>query len=65
MAIVHLIDLAYEIAQKEYKDGTFSFNQLYTQLNAKTNLESHQQSIGEVYCELLQDPRFTYIGDKK
>jgi DNA-directed RNA polymerase delta subunit len=65
MALVHLIDLAYEIAQKEYKDGTFSFNQLYDQLNAKANANSHQQSIGEVYCELLQDPRFTYIGDKK
>ncbi|GMO16866.1 MAG: hypothetical protein Ta2E_08130 [Mycoplasmoidaceae bacterium] len=64
MAIYHLIDLAYDVSKKEYQDKTFNFDQLYKDLLSKSK-DCPVQTIGEFYCELLQDPRFSYIGDKK
>jgi DNA-directed RNA polymerase delta subunit len=62
MAIKHLIDFAYQIAKDEYKSKEFTFNQIYNTLISKPIANYPQQSIGEIYQEMLQDARFIYVG---
>lgn len=61
-----LIDKAYEIAVKEFKNKPFAFNRLWNELT-KTEKISNQDKpklIGGFYVDLLQDPRFVHVGDR-
>jgi hypothetical protein len=58
MSAKDLMDSAYEIAKKEYKDKSFSFNLIYGKISAKfSNL-----TMGEIYLEFLQDTRFFLLN---
>jgi len=60
-----LIDLAYTLAKESFGDKDFTFDTLYKLVSKnKTEMQS-SQNIGEFYNDLLQDPRFTYIGQEK
>ncbi|QZX49116.1 DNA-directed RNA polymerase subunit delta [Mycoplasma sp. E35C] len=62
-----LIDKAYEVAQKNFKQKGFSFNDLWKLVAKEENLnkKDSQDLMGAFYTDLIQDTRFLYIGDYK
>lgn len=59
-----LIDVAYDLAQKEYKDKTFSFTDLFNKVTKQLRLDTKtkDENIGEFYSDLIQDKRFVFCG---
>lgn len=61
-----IITLAYELAKTKYKNKSFTFEQLWSDLVKKAKLDKDEQKIaGYVYTCLLQDHRFIFIGNRE
>lgn len=61
-----LITLAYECALKNFKNKPFTFRQIWEELVKKAKLDkSERELVGQFYIDLLEDPRFIFIGGKK
>lgn len=61
-----LITLAYEYALKTYKNKSFTFRQIWEELAKKAKLDKNERElVGQFYIDLLEDPRFIFIGGKK
>lgn len=59
-----LIDVANDLAEKEYKDQIFNFSDLYNKLikNLRLDEQTKNNNIGEFYADLMQDKRFVFCG---
>ncbi len=58
------IDIAYNLAKKEYGNKEFAFSELFSKLSKSlhwTKKES-DSNIGEFYANLMQDRRFIFCG---
>lgn len=61
-----LITLAYEYALKNYKNKPFTFRQIWEELVKKAKLDKSERELaGQFYIDLLEDPRFIFVGGKK
>lgn len=59
-----MIDIAYEIAKKEYSDNEFSFVDLWDKIKSKLRIKPKDSNniVGDFYAELIQDVRFTIFN---
>ena len=57
-----LNDVAYDIALKQFRNKTFSFNELWSKVVSAGRIKKAEadEQIGEFYAEIMQDPRFIY-----
>ena len=57
-----LNDVAYDIALKQFRDKTFSFNDLWLKVVSVSRIKKTEadEQVGEFYAEIMQDPRFIY-----
>ncbi|WP_027119778.1 DNA-directed RNA polymerase subunit delta [[Mycoplasma] testudinis] len=62
-----LINKAYDIALKEFKDKPFAFTRLWSEVSKASKISKQEEPnlIGGFYVDLLQDPRFVHVGDRK
>lgn len=61
-----LITLAYECALKNFKNKPFTFKQIWDELVKKAKLDKNERElVGQFYVDLLEDPHFIFIGNKK
>lgn len=60
-----LNDVAYDIALKQFRDKTFSFNDLWLKVVSVSRIKKTEadEQVGEFYAEIMQDPRFVYCKD--
>ena len=60
-----LNDVAYDIALKQFRDKTFSFNDLWLKVVSVSRIKKAEadEQVGEFYAEIMQDPRFVYCKD--
>lgn len=61
-----LVDMAYSLAKEKYSNKKFSYPDLWKSLIKKTKLteEEQQANNGSLYTDILQDPRFIFVGNK-
>jgi len=61
----HLVDLAYETAKEKFQKKHFTYSNLWTSLVKKVKLteQEQQEDIGSLYVDILQDPRFIFLGN--
>lgn len=59
-----LVDVAYEVAQKKYKDKQFAFSDLWSEVSKKLRYSPSQieEETGEFFSDLMQDTRFIFCG---
>lgn len=62
-----LMDYAYNIALTNYKDKPFAFNLIWKEVvkKAKISKDEEPNLVGAFYLDLLQDPRFVHVGERK
>lgn len=61
MSKEHLIDTAYEVARKKFKNKPFTFRELFK----VTSNSSDKSDMADLYVDLISDIRFIYIGKEK
>jgi DNA-directed RNA polymerase delta subunit len=59
----HIVDIAYSAAKDKYEDKSFTFNELFSLIKQNEKSDSRKLTLGEIYTELLLDPRFAYVSN--
>jgi len=58
------IDNVYELAKVNFNSRTFTFQDLNKLIQKNDEESSVLKNVGEFYNNLLEDPRFVFIGDR-